>query len=108
MKFHPNDQLLREALGPGGESAGRIRQHLSHCSRCRERLSGLTLSDLAHSRPAKLEAYEPVLDRCLRDLQFHEATLTSERFEAPRLLSLFLSLPRQLDSLRPTVRKSSL
>lgn len=93
MKFHPNDRLLQEALGPVGESAVRIRKHLSHCSRCRERLSGLTFSDLARSKPAKLEAYEAVLDRCFRRLQFHEAALRSERFEAPRLLSRFLDLP---------------
>lgn len=93
MKFHPKDQLLQEALGPVGENTERIRKHLSHCLRCRERLSGLTLSDLAHSKTAKLEAYESVLDRCFRDLQSHEATLRSERFQAPGLLSRFLSLP---------------
>jgi tetratricopeptide (TPR) repeat protein len=94
MRVHPNDQLLLEALGPVGESAGRIRQHLAHCSKCRERLSGLTFSDLAHGQPAKLEAYEPVLDRCFRDLRLHEAALRNERFEAPSLLARFLGLPQ--------------
>ncbi len=93
MKAHPRDSVLRQALDPSGEGVRRIRLHLSRCAECRERLSGLTLSRIARHRSAKLDAYEPVLDRCLQKLALREVALRRERLEAPRLLSRFLGLP---------------
>ena len=93
MKIHPRDSVLQQALGSTGEGFERIRRHLSQCERCRERLSGLTLSDIARHRSAKLDAYGPVLERCFQSLEVREAELKRERLEASRLIYRFLSLP---------------
>jgi tetratricopeptide (TPR) repeat protein len=88
MKFHPSEEALRSLSSSLDEAAPRILRHLATCTRCRSRLSGLSLlhgSQVIQFRPARPESYDEAFERSQSLAMKWVHLLRRERGEAPGL-----------------------
>ena len=84
MKFHPHDELIRQASQRKGRGLDRVLEHVASCPKCRGRLAG--------SSEGATAALETALSRSLRSVSARWAVLERERTEAPALFGSLVTL----------------